>query len=111
LKPGRVQMFMSLSDLIYWERFQIDKQNHELTRGKVSTFAPISRFPKGISLFHKYATTHQVIKTFANAYELERAAKLNDKRVSMFPLIFLHQHPIPNKQRRRNTPLEIAVEK
>lgn len=28
----------------------------------------------------------------------------------MFPLIFLHQNPIPNKG-RKNTPLEIAVEK
>lgn len=111
VKPGRIQMFISLSDLTYWERFTKDKQNHELTRGRVSTFAPISRFPNGISIFHKFATNIQVISTFANSYELEKAAKVDDKRIALFPLIFLHQHPVPNKQKQRVTPLEIAIEK
>jgi hypothetical protein len=71
----------------------------------VTTFAPIARFPKGISIFHYYATNLQVITAFENAYELEQGAKKDDKRIQLFPLIFLHKHPKPNKQGHRVTPL------
>lgn len=56
LVPGRIQHFISLTDLLYWERFQKEKTTHELYKGKVTTFSPIARFPKGISIFHYYAT-------------------------------------------------------
>jgi hypothetical protein len=111
LHPGRVQLFVSTLDLIYWERYQTDKTNHEIFRGKVSSFGPISRFPKGISVFHYYATNQQFLNTFANAYELEKTTKKDDKRILLFPLIFLHKFPTPNKQGHRVTPLQVALEK
>lgn len=102
---------MSLSDIVYWERYQTSKTSHELFKNKVSTFSPISRFPNGISIFHFYATNLQLINTFANVYELERGVKKDDKRIELFPLIFLHKEPKPNKQGLRATPLSIALQK
>jgi hypothetical protein len=111
LCPGRIQQFISLFDLTYWERFQTDKTRHELSKGKVTSFAPIARFPRGISIFHYYATNLQVIKTFENALELALSEKRDDKRITLFPLMFLHKHPIPNKAGHRVTPLQVAMEK
>jgi len=31
--------------------------------------------------------------------------KRDDKRITLFPLMFLHKHPIPNKAGHRVTPL------
>jgi hypothetical protein len=111
LVPGRIQKFISISDLIYWDRYQNDKTNHELYKNKVSSFAPISRFPNGISLFHCYATNAQLLNTFANAYELERNTKKDDKRIDLFPLIVIHKEPSPGTKGIRQTPLSIAIEK
>jgi hypothetical protein len=98
--------------MLYWERFQNNKANHELSRGKVTTFSPIARFPRGMSIFHYYATNQQVIKTFEEAMNLAMQEKGNDdKRIKMMPLMFLHRHPIPNKQGHRITPLHVAIEK
>ena len=111
LKPGRIQLFVSTLDLVYWERYQNDRTNHEIFRGKVSSFGPISKFPRGISVFHYYATNFNFLNTFANAYELESSSKKDDKRISLFPLIFLHKLPTANKQGTRVTPLQVAIEK
>lgn len=51
-KPGRVHHFISYADLLYWERFQLLKEKHEIAKGHLSSFSPIARFPKGISVFH-----------------------------------------------------------
>ena len=70
LHPGRVQHFISLIDLLYWERYQTDKTQHELTRGKVTTFSPVSRFPEGKSIFHLFATNEKILDTFRKACDL-----------------------------------------
>lgn len=66
-KPGRVHHFISYTDLLYWERFQLIKEKHEVHRGIISTFSPFARFPKGISVFHSYATNVKVLKTVDEA--------------------------------------------
>lgn len=111
LVPGRIQHFISYMDLVYWDRFQHDKVHHELSKGKVTSFSPIAKFPKGISIFHYYATNEQVIKTFREAMELALNEKKDDKRISLMPLMFLHKHPVPNKAGHRVTPMQVAIEK
>ena len=81
LVPGRIQHFISYMDLVYWDRFLHDKFNHELSKGKVSSFSPIAKFPKGISIFHFYATNEKVIKTFREAMELALIERRDDKRI------------------------------
>jgi len=62
-KPGRVHHFISLVDLMYWERFQVLKEKHEISKGIISSFSPIARFPAGISVFHHFATNIKVLNT------------------------------------------------
>lgn len=61
--PGRVHHFISYIDLLYWERFQTQKDKHEISKGVLSSFSPIARFPQGISVFHHFATNTKVINT------------------------------------------------
>ena len=66
-KPGRLHHFLSFTDVTYWQRYQEDKERHELMKGKVSTFSPISRFPKGISLLHFFATNVKLLNDVQDA--------------------------------------------
>jgi hypothetical protein len=56
MRNGHLQHFISLMDLIYFERFETDRASHELAKGKVTSFSPVSRFPEQMSVFHHYAT-------------------------------------------------------
>ena len=67
--PGRVQHFTSFTDLLYWERFQQLKSQHEIARGKISSFSPLARFPNTISVFHCLATKPQVLSVVREAIE------------------------------------------
>lgn len=68
-RNGQLQHFVSLMDLVYWERFETDKAAHELAKGKVTSFSPASRFPNQLSVFHHYATDLMVLSAFTNAFE------------------------------------------
>ena len=59
--PGRVHHFISLVDLLYWERFGLLKEKHEISKGVLTSFSPIARFPAGISVFHYFATNFKVL--------------------------------------------------
>lgn len=98
-------------DLVYWERFEIDRAAHELGKGKVTSFSPVSRFPNQLSVFHHYATDLVVLSAFSNAFQNERNSKKDDKRVQMFPLLFMSRHPQRNKFGQRPTPLQVTLEK
>jgi len=69
-KPGRVHHFISLADLMYWERFQTNKDKHEISKGIMSTFSPIARFPAGISVFHYFATNVKVLNVVEDTMNL-----------------------------------------
>ena len=97
--------FISFADLVYWERYQTDKLTHELSKGKLTSFSPIAKFPKGISVFHYYSTNEKLLKTVEEYYELALAENNGDKRINLLPLMFLHKHPIPNKAGTKLTPL------
>lgn len=71
-KPGRVHHFISYADLLYWERFQVNKDKHEIWKGVMSTFSPIARFPAGISVFHYFATNVKVLNTVEDSMSLAR---------------------------------------
>jgi len=71
-KPGRVHHFISYADLLYWERFQLNKDRHEISKGTMSTFSPIARFPKGISVFHHFATNVKVLHVVQDALQMAR---------------------------------------
>ena len=60
-KPGRLQHFISYSDLTYWVRYELNKDAHELSKGKLTSIAPVARYPAGISIFHVYATSVKVL--------------------------------------------------
>ena len=65
-QPGRLQHFISYSDLVYWARFQQSQDDHELTRGRISKMSPLVRYPTGISVFHMYATNLHVLQSVEN---------------------------------------------
>ena len=70
--PGRVHHFISYTDLLYWERFQLLKEKHEIYKGVLSTFSPIVRFPTGISVFHHFATNMKVLNAVQEAMMVAR---------------------------------------
>lgn len=91
--PGRVHHFISFADLLYWERFQILKDKHEISKGHLSSFSPIARFPAGISIFHYHATNIKVLSAVQDAMTIARQERSDDSRVNMLPLVFLHSSP------------------
>ena len=86
---------------------------HELNRGKISNFAPVARFPDGISIFHVYATNVKVLEAVNNSIIAHKQASGNveDPRIDMLPLMFLHSDPARNKPGQKTTPLHIALDK
>lgn len=111
MRNGHLQHFISLMDLIYFERFENDRASHELAKGKVTSFSPVSRFPEQMSVFHHYATDFMVLNAFSNAFLNERNNKKDDMRVQMFPLLFMTRHPMKNKYNQCPTPLQVTLEK
>lgn len=111
--PGRIQHFISYSDLLYWERYENVKDMHELSRGKVSNFAPIARFPSGISIFHMYATNVKVLEAINNAINAKKQQSdyVEDPRVDNLALMFLHSDPSRNKPGQKTTPIHLALDK
>jgi len=111
-KPGRVHHFISYADLLYWERFQIIKEKHEVMKGIMSTFSPIARFPNGISVFHAFATNVRVLNAVQDSLQIARQSKsTEDARINMLPLVFLHSNPKFNPPGKRTTPIHIALDK
>jgi len=110
-KPGRVHHFISYADLLYWERFQVLKERHEVSKGIMSTFSPIARFPKGISVFHYYATNVRVLNTVQDAMQIAKNNRQDDSRVNMLPLVFLHSNPALNAPGKKTTAIHIALDK
>ena len=109
--PGRIHHFISLADLLYWERYQNYKEKHELARGKMTTWSPIARFPNGISVFHWLATNVKVLEAVRDAMNVAKGENREDQRINMLPLLFLHSNPKLNKPGARTTPLHIALDK
>ena len=109
--PGRVHHFISYTDLLYWERFQLLKEKHEIYKGVLSTFSPIVRFPTGISVFHHFATNMKVLNAVQEAMMVARQERTEDTRVNMLPLVFLHSDPQLNKSGKKTTPIHIALRK
>ena len=111
--PGRLQHFISFTDLTYWKRYEDNKESHELARGKLSSIAPIARFPDGISVFHYFATNVKVLDAVENT--LSSRASLggadSDARYSMLPLLFLHSDPARNKAGQKTTPIHLALDR
>ena len=110
-KPGRVHHFISLVDLMYWERFQLLKEKHEISKGVLSSFSPIARFPAGISVFHNFATNIKVLNAVEDAMTIAKQERSDDVRVNMLPLVFLHSNPMLNKPGKKTTPIHIALDK
>ena len=110
-KPGRVHHFISYADLLYWERYQVNKDKHEISKGTMSTFSPIARFPSGISVFHYFATNAKVINTVEDSMQLAKQNRSDDVRVNMLPLVFLHSNPSLNVPGKKTTPIHIALDK
>lgn len=110
-RPGRVHHFISFVDLLYWERFQMLKEKHEISNGLISSFSPISRFPNGISVFHHFATNVKVLNAVQDAIQLAKQDNREDSRIQMLPLIFLHSNPQLNKPGKKTTPIHIALDK
>jgi hypothetical protein len=109
--PGRVHHFISFADLLYWERYQILRDKHEISKGILSTFSPIARFPKGISVFHYYATNFKVLNAVQDAMVIAKQERSDDSRVNMLPLVFLHSNPLLNKPGKKTTAIHIALDK
>ena len=80
-KPCRVHHFISLVDLMYWERFQLLKEKHEISKGILSSFSPIARFPAGISVFHYFATNIKVLNAVGDALNTAQQLGSDDPRV------------------------------
>ena len=76
--PGRIHHFISLADLLYWERYQNYKEKHELARGKMTTWSPIARFPNGISVFHWLATNVKVLEAVRDAMNVAKGENRED---------------------------------
>lgn len=110
-KPGRVHHFISLVDLMYWERFQVNKDKHEISKGVMTTFSPIARFPNGISVFHYFATNTTVLNTVEDSMTMAKQNRTDDVRVHMLPLAFLHSNPRLNEPGKKTTPIHIALDK
>lgn len=110
-KPGRVHHFISLVDLMYWERFQVNKDKHEISKGVMTTFSPIARFPNGISVFHYFATNTTVLNTVEDTMTMAKQNRTDDVRVNMLPLAFLHSNPRLNEPGKKTTPIHIALDK
>jgi len=109
--PGRVHHFISLVDLMYWERYQLLKEKHEISKGVISSFSPIARFPSGISVFHYFATNTKVLSTVEEAMQIALQKRSDDVRVNMLPLVFLHSNPQLNRPGKKTTPIHIALDK
>ena len=109
--PGRIHHFISFTDLLYWERFQLLKSQHEIARGKMTTFSPIARFPNTISVFHYFATKPQVLTAVRDAMQVALNERRDDARVKLLPLVFLHSSPLLNKNGKKTTPIHIALDK
>ena len=110
-KPGRVHHFISFADLLYWERFQLIKEKHEIYKGTMTTFSPIARFPSGISVFHYFATNVKVLNAVEDSMTIQKQDRSDDARVNMLPLVFLHSNPALNKPGKKTTPIHIALDK
>jgi hypothetical protein len=91
--PGRVHHFISFCDLLYWERFELLREKHEINKGIITSFSPIARFPKGISIFHYFATNAKVLSAVEEQMTIARQDSVDDVRLSMLPLVFLHSNP------------------
>ena len=111
VNPGRVHHFISYADILYWERFQLLKDKHEISKGTLSTFSPIARVPAGISVFHYFATDMKVLNTVQDAMTIALQERSEDSRVKMLPLVFLHSNPQLNKPGKKTTPIHIALDK
>ncbi len=110
-KPGRVHHFISLVDLMYWERFQVNKDKHEISKGVMTTFSPIARFPNGISVFHYFATNTTVLNKVLDTMTMAKQNRTDDVRVNMLTLAFLHSNPRLNEPGKKTTPIHIALDK
>ena len=91
--PGRIHHFISFCDLLYWERFELLREKHEISKGVISSFSPIARFPKGISIFHYFATNAKVLSAVEESMTIARQDSVDDIRISKLPLVFLHSNP------------------
>ena len=110
-RPGRVHHFISYADLLYWERFQVLGMRHEVSKGIMSTFSPIARFPNGISVFHHFATNTKVLNTVQDALVIAKQGKQDDSRINLLPQTFLHSSPKLNPAGKKTTPIHIALDK
>jgi hypothetical protein len=113
--PGRLQHFTSYCDLTYWKRYEEKKESHELEKyGKISRMSPFARYPKGISIFHVFATEVKVLEAVYD--KLVQGADPDDSRLTMLPLMFLHRSrgkQINDKKQPQplQSPVHIALEK
>jgi len=96
---------------MYWQRFQLLKEKHEIAKGVLSSFSPIARFPAGISVFHYFATNIKVLNAVEDAMNIAKQERSDDVRVTMLPLVFLHSNPQLNKPGKKTTPIHIALDK
>ena len=110
-RPGRIHHFISYTDMLYWERFQKIKSKHEVSKGVITTFSPFARFPKGISIFHHFATNTKLLNVVDDAIQIQKQAQTTDQRILMLPLLFLHSNPALNPPGKKTTPIHIALEK
>ena len=106
--PGRIQHFISFSDLLYWSRFQNQQDDHEITRGRISRMSPFARFPTGISVFHMYATNLNVLRSMENF--IRQKIQSGNKRYALLALQFLHSDPNRNEKGCKTTPLHVALD-
>ena len=87
------------------------KDKHEISKGILTTFSPIARFPNGISIFHNFATNFKVLNAVQDAMTIAKQERSDDSRVNMLPLVFLHSNPLLNKPGKKTTPIHIALDK
>lgn len=87
------------------------KEKHELSRGRIATLEPFTKFPKGISILHQFATNVKLLTTLRDAIILLQNDKPDDPKSKLMPLLVLSRHPLANKTGTRPTPLHVALEK
>jgi len=106
-QPGRQFSFISLSELLYWERFRSLKTKHELYSGHVIYASPLLRAPNGVSVFSQYLSNPKVIRTLCDVLKNTQEKNPTCYFHKLLPLSILYSNPTFTPK----TALQLSLEK